>query len=214
MLILIRALPGLEASMYGFVRYDYPSNPTLSCPLLMTWLDRESVTIKLKNPLERTLTYYVKAEFSTNQIIKKVEQRIEVPPREIKTITWEVDKENIDLKYFIFANVFTSPSAALKMTATNCGTLVLKIPIAGGTKLFLATLVLVGLFLGVGLWLWLRHSEKSAPGMRAQAGWMLFVSVVVVIGVISGIFNWWFLGIVTVLLTILTVSVFLIPGKF
>lgn len=211
LLTAARVFPDLESTLYGFVKYDYPGLPSLSCPLLMTSLDRQPVTIRLRNPGENTITYYVVAQFSGIPLIVNNEQRVEVQPGETKTLTWEVGSENIDLNNFIFANIFASPSAYLKMTSSTCGSFVINLPIKGGSTIFYAGLVLAALTAVIGLWLWPRHSDFSNQATVYQFAWMRFVTVVLAIGVVAGILSYWFLGVLLLALILLSVVVFLIP---
>jgi hypothetical protein len=210
LLILARAMPDLEASMYGFIKYSYPRLTSLSCPLLMTLPDRELVTIRLRNPLDKNLSYYVKAQFSSGVIISTTAQRVELQPGETKSLSWEVGKENIDLGNLILANVFTSAASSMGMMESTCGTLVLKLPVRGGPAIFYATLFLAVLGVAVGLLLWFRNSEMSNSTAISQWWWMLIISFVVAVGIVVGILNLWFFAILTVLLVLLTTSVFLI----
>jgi hypothetical protein len=209
LLILVRAWPDMESTFYGFVKYDYPSIPSLSCPVLMTSLDHQPVTIRLHNPLNQNLNWYVNAQFSTNFIIDTKEERVVLQPGETRTISWEVGRENVDLNNFIFANVFISPAAALKMRASTCGTLVLNLPFKGGPTIFFTILVLTVLVGGFGLWLWQHHIDMSNPTTVSLTWWMRFVASVITVGVVAGILNWWYLGILTLLLTLLSFGVFL-----
>ena len=213
LLILVRAVPDMESTFYGFIKYDYPGIPSLSCPMLMTYHDRQPVTIRLNNPLDRDLTYYVKAEFSTNLIIATEEERVVVKPGETRTLSWEVGSENIDLNNFIFANVFFSPAAAMKMRASTCGTLVLNLPFSGGPVIFNIILQLAVLTSGFGLWFWPRYSDKGNPAVVYLTWWMRFAAIVIGVGVVAAIFNWWFLAILTLVLIMLSLSVFLLPQK-
>jgi hypothetical protein len=213
LLILARAWPEMEATMYGFIKFDYPALPSLSCPVLMTSLDREPVTIRLHNPLDTTLTWYVKTQFSTELIIVSADERVELQPGETRTLSWEVGKENIDLNNFIFADVFTSPAAALKMTESTCGTLVLKLPIKGGPVIFYAILFLTALGACLGLWLWLRHCDMGDPAVVSQSWGMRFIALVIAVGVLASLLSWWFLAILTLALTLLVLIGFLLPRK-
>jgi hypothetical protein len=214
LLIVARAWPDLESTMYGFIKYGYPRLTSLSCPVLMTLPDRLPITIRILNPLDKPLSVYINAQFSSPVIIRNVEDRVELQPGETKTFSWEVGKENVDLHNFILARVFTSAATTSGMRESTCGTLVLKLPFKGGPMIFYASLVLVALAGGFGLWLWPRHSDWSDPAIVSQGWWMRFDAFVITVGVVAAIMNWWFLGILTLLLALLlSLGVFLIPRK-
>jgi hypothetical protein len=211
LIILVRAWPNFESSMYGFIKYGYPGIPSLSCPVLMTTNDRQPVTIRIHNSLNKPYKLHVNAQFSAPVIVNIVIDNVELQPGETKTFSWEVGKENIDLHNFIFAYVYTSLSS--EMRESTCGTMVLNLPFKGGPLIFYASLVFIVLAGGFGLWLWLRNSDVSDPAVSSQGWWMRLLALVILVGVVAGFLNWWFLGILTLFLTILTLSVFLIPRK-
>jgi hypothetical protein len=213
LLIVVRAWPDLESTMYGFIKYGYPRLTSLSCPFLMTTLDRQPVTIRMHNPLSQPLSAYVNAQFSAPVTFINLEDIVELQPGETKTLSWEVGKENIDLPNLIFARVFTSAATSSGMRESTCGTLALNLPMKGGPIIFYASLVLTVLTGGFGLWLWPRHSDWSDPAVVSQGSWMRFVGAMITLGVVAGILNSWFFAILTLLLTLLSLGVFLIPRK-
>ncbi len=212
-LILVRAVPDLEATMYGFIKYNYPRLTSLTCPVLMTSRDQEPVTVKLRNPLDRSLSWYVDAQFSTNIIISDTSERFDLQPGESRVLSWDVDQNNLDLGYFIFARAFASSSSSLPMREATCGTLVLDLPIKGGPVIYFTILILSVIGAAVGLLLWSRNFDLTDPGAVSQTWWMRFITLVVAIGIIAGILNIWFLALLMVFLVLLTTGVFLIPRK-
>ena len=209
LLILIRAIPDMESTMYGFIKYKYPRLYSLSCPVMMTTVDSQPVTIRLRNSLERNLRWFVEAQFSTPILLETSDQTIELDPGESRQLVWEVDKHNVDLGNFIFARVFTSAAAASGMREATCGTFVLNLPFAGGPALYYATLAITIVMAAIGFWMWKRNSEMSDLGMTTQFWWMRFMCVVLIIGIISALFNFWFVALAVVLLTLLSTGVFL-----
>ncbi len=212
-LILVRAIPDLEATMYGFIKFNYPRLSSLRCPMLMTTLDRAFVSVKLNNPLDRTLSWSVNAQFSPNIVLSDTSQSFDLQPGESKEISWNVDQTNIDLGNFIFARAFASSTSSLPMREATCGTLVLNLPFKGGTTLFYIFLVLSISGAAVGLFLWSRYADVSDPGTGSQAWWMRFITLVVVIGIIAGILGSWFLALLMVFLALLATGAFMIPRK-
>jgi len=213
LLNLVTAWPDMEARLYGFVKYTTNSLSSLSCPVLMTTLDREPVTIRLHNSLDKPIIWPVRAEFSAPLEIITVDEKVELQPGETKTISWVVGKENIDLSMFIFARVFAFPASSKAMAESTCGTFILPLPIKGGPFIFYLSLFLTALGIGVGLWLWQRHSDMSDSAVFAQLSRMRFITLVIAVGIIASILSWWPLAILTLALTLVTLSVFLIPRK-
>ncbi|NJD58889.1 MAG: hypothetical protein FIA98_05765, partial [Anaerolineae bacterium] len=136
LLILVKAVPDLESTLYGFIKFNYPRLYSLSCPVLMTPLDQLPVTIRLHNSLDRNLKWFVEAQFSAPGLMDTYDQTLELQPGETRKLSWQVCKQNIDLGNFIFARVFTSATTASGMQEATCGTFVLKLPFSGGPVIY------------------------------------------------------------------------------
>jgi hypothetical protein len=209
---LLRAVPDLEATMFGFAKYGYPHLSSLACPPLMTSSDREAVTIKLDNKLDRPLTWYVAAQFSAHSLINSVEGNVELQPGESRVLSWDVGQENVSLGNFILARVYTS-GASQGMKEGFCGTFVIDLPFTGGPTIYYAAMVLTAICLGLGLWLWRRNTLLSESALISQFNWMRLSALSVVLAVVTGFMDWWFLAILCVILIILATVVVLIPRK-
>jgi hypothetical protein len=212
-LILLRAVPDLEASMYGFTKYGYPRLYSLSCPVLMTTQDNELVTIRLHNSLDRALGYFVKAQLSGPDLIVTEDENLELQPGESRQISWEINKDNIDLGNFIFARVYTLAATANGFRESTCGTFVVNLPVTGGPTIYFILLSVSIVGITIGLLLWLRYRDFSLPGTNARSGWMIFFAAVVVVGLLTSLFNFWFTAIILVFLALLSFGVYLIPHK-
>ena len=213
LLCLVRAIPDLEATMYGFIKFGYPGISSMSCPPLMTTSDRQTVAIKLKNNLDRPLAWSVTAQFSSPVLIDSVSDRLELQPGETRVLSWDVGKENISMGNFILARVFTSAAMAQGMKESLCGTFVLNLPITGGPFIYYAAVFLTALCLGLGLWLWRTHTLLSESHLVARFTWMRFTGILVILGVVSGYMDWWFAALLCVFLILLSTAVYLVPRK-
>jgi hypothetical protein len=210
LLTIARAWPDMEAALYGFIKDSYPRLRSLHCPVLMTSQDRLPVTVQLTNPLNQDLTWFVRAQFSTSLAINTVEQKLVLKPGESRMLSWDVDTTNIDLRHLILAYAFASPSAGLRMTEGTCGTYVLNVPIKGGPTIYYSGLGLSVLCVIAGFFFWLRYADLSDPAVIAQSWWMRFLALVIAIGVVTSIVGWWFIGIIALVLTMLTLIVYLV----
>ena len=213
LLILACAWPDMEAQFYGFVKYTNEPLKSLRCPVLMTTKDRLPVTIRLNNPNDKVITRVVQAQFSTRLTVDTVQEKVELQPGETKTLSWEVGEENVDLKRFIFARVFTYPATSLPMTDSSCGTMVLRLPFKGGLVIFYGAVLLAAIGMGAGFWLWLRHSDLSEPAVVTQSWQMRFIAVVIAVGVLVSYIGIWILAVLALTLALVSFSVFLMPRK-
>ncbi len=213
LLIIASAWPDLESRMYGFSRYPDEAHTPLSCPALMTTQDSGQVTARLHNPLEKTITLYVKAQMSSSLLIDTLKETVELQPGETRILSWEVGEENIDMNYFIFAFVQILPTSSLPLKGATCGTLVLDLPFRDGPVLFYAVLVLAAVGIGIGAWLWFRNIDWSDPRMVHNSWFMRFILLDIVVGVIGSILGWWAVGLVSLVILLLTWSVYIYPRR-
>jgi hypothetical protein len=212
-LTLLRAIPDLEATMYGFIKYGYPRIFSLTCPVLMTPGDREPVSIRLHNTLDRNLNYFIETQFSSPILIISSDQNLDLAPGESKVLSWEVGQENVDLGNFIFARVFTSAATTNGFHESTCGTFVINLPFAGGPVIYFSVLALAVLGTVIGFWLWRKNCEMSDPAALSNFWWMRLMMVVVAIGIITALIGFWFVAFLMVALALLATGVILIPRK-
>jgi hypothetical protein len=212
-LVVASAWPDMEAKLYGFEDFTNAQLTTLSCPVLMTSNDQKQITIKLHNPNDKAIVRKVEAELSSKLAILNYAGIVEFQPGETKTVAWEIGKENIDLNHFIFASVRAYPSKNLLLVEATCGIMVLDLPFGGGPVLFYVILILAALSLSFGLWLWTRHSDLSEPGAVSQSGFMRFLTGVIIVGVVGSILGWWIIGLLSLVIMLLTWSVYLFPRR-
>ena len=210
MILLVSAWPDMESVAYGFTRYTEETLPSLSCPAMMTVLDREPVTLRLHNPLEKAITRTVKIEVTGKYEIISINERVQLQPKETKTLSWEIGKENIDIKHLILVRAFAYPVSSLKMKEATCGTFVMNLPITGGPLIFYTTLGLAVVGVGMGIWLWRRNSEMSSIPLVSLFRRMRFITWVVSIGMVASIFSRWTIGLVALIITALTLAVFFV----
>jgi hypothetical protein len=175
----------------------------------MTAQERLPVTIRLKNPLDQNLSWYVNTQFSTPLIMTTSKETLELQPGVTRTLTWEVDKTNIDLGTFIFAHVFAS-GGRLGMREATCGTYVLPLAIVGGPTIYYGGLALSVLFAVAGLWLWLHHADMSQPTVVSRSWWLRFLFLLIALAVVTSIVSFWFFAVVLLILTMLTLIVALV----
>ncbi len=83
-------------------------------------------------------------------------------------------------------------------------------PIKGGPTIYYSGLGLSVLFVIAGFFFWLRYADLGEPSVIAQSWWMRFLALVIAIGVVTSILGWWFIGIVALVLTMLTLVVYLV----
>ncbi len=213
LLTIVKAEPDFEATMYGFTIFHYPRLTSFHCPVLMTSQDRQNVTARLSNRLDRPISWYVNSQFSSESAIISTDERIDLQPGERKEVVWEVGNENVVLGYYIFAYTLASSVSTPPRLESTCGTLVLKLPFKGGPIIFYDSLILAIMGAAIGWILWSRHADMGDAKIVSQTLWMRFMTVLVTVCVILSLFISWFLALLLVFVAFLASIVYLTQNK-
>jgi hypothetical protein len=117
-----------ESTSYGFMKRANTPFRGLSCPMFIGRNESRTVSVRVSNPTDRTLSPSVRIEISTL-----------VDPD--STIQRAVGPENIDLGSFIFVSALVSTSYPIPDRETTCGIFVLPIPQGSSLVLYLGTAI-------------------------------------------------------------------------
>lgn len=195
----------LEAAFYGFDRRGSAPLQNLRCPVLLNRNETGIVSVKISNTTDRKLAPAVRAEFSTTITPISSLDSVQLGPGESKTVEWTVGPDNIDLKRFIFSNVYIFASYPLPDREATCGTLVIDLPIRGGVLLFL--MILLGLAgMGGGLFM-LNRARPLSNRLEKALRPLTFLTVVLVLALVVSLAGWWVQGVLLLAVTLITTIV-------
>ena len=195
----------LEAAFYGFDRRGSMPLQNLRCPILLNRNETGVVSVKISNTTDRKLSPAVRAEFSTPAISISTLDSVELGPGESKTVEWTIGPDNIDLKRFIFSNVYIFASYPLPDREAMCGTFVVDLPISGGVLLFL--MVLLGLAgMGGGLFM-LNRSRPLSNRLEKALRPLTFLTIVIVLALVVSLVGWWVQAVLLLAVTLITTFV-------
>ena len=195
----------LEAAFYGFARRG--SNPlqSLRCPIFLNRNETGVVSVKISNTTDRKLSPSVRAEFSTRIAPILTLDSVQLGAGESKTVEWTVGPDNIDLKRFIFANVYIFAAYPLPDQEATCGTFIVDLPLPG--SVFLTLIVVLGLVgMGSGLFV-LNRSRMESQRLERASRPVTFITVVIVIAMLVSLAGWWVQAILLLAVTLITVFV-------
>ena len=158
---------GLEAAFYGFPRYTDEHFDGLACPLLMTRSETAFVRVTVNNPSDQVITPIMTIDISAPGLPDTEEVQVTVPAGQSRQLAWSLSSDNIDRRYFIFANANRSASYPVPSAEAFCGTLVLDVPFLGGMQILLIWLALCVVCTPLGLWMWRSSLDQSdrLPGI-------------------------------------------------
>jgi hypothetical protein len=203
----------LEAKFYGFEKMGDRPLSGLSCPVMMTKSETETITVTLTDPTDKPLQLMARADISNPIQIRTERKTLSLAPGEKNQLSWAVTSDDIDLKFFIFAKVSTYPTAAFPFRESTCGIVVVNLPGLTGNQVFAFTLAASLLCIAVGLVLW-EVSNRPLQGQRLHITYaMRFLTVVILAQMLCSFRGWWMLGgillVVAVLMIVVTISLVL-----
>lgn len=191
----------LESAYYGFARRAGAGLKGLSCPVIMTRNETDTITLKVTNPEERKLSPAIRTEISSPAIAFLYSEYVELQPGESAVREWEIGPDNVDLKRFIFAKVLVYASYPIPDREGTCGVYIVDLP--GRGIYFTWTLVIVSL-LGMGIGLYglkqINDQEGSGADLARQ---LLFLAAVVILGLLTVYMGWWLQGVLVIVIALL-----------
>jgi hypothetical protein len=196
----------LEAAFYGFQKMGDKPLRTLKCPVIMTSSETGEISATFKNPQDRPVQLMLRTDLSGPTLTTE-RTRLALAPGERKQADWTVTRDNIDLRYFIFAQVSSYPVYPFPFRQATCGIMVMNLPGLSGNQIVTWTLVASMLDLLVGLGLW-QAGNPSLPGRRQQTTYAMRILAVIVLAAIFIAFRgWWLAGLLLFLLAIIMIVV-------
>lgn len=191
----------LESAYYGFARRAGAGLKGLSCPVLMTTDEVNSITLKVTNTTERKLSPAVRTEISSPAVAFLYSDYVELQAGESAVMEWEIGPDNVDLGRFIFAKVLVYASYPIPDREGTCGVYIVNLP--GKGIIFTWALVLLSL-LGMGVGLYglsqVRDDERSGAELARQ---LLFLAVVVILGLFTVYMGMWIQGVMVLVIALL-----------
>ncbi len=220
LLFLIGALSGaalfmaanwadVESILYGFPRYGNKSTFAMHCPLIITTGETGMVTFTFENDSDVLLRPTVRFQVSNPGPFRLISERLELQPGESRQLQIEVFPEDAVLSRYIFVKMFTFATYPIRQVEQTCGILLLDWPGVTGRQVVTmgVTLALLGMPLGLGLWIAFSRPLTGRALDAARAMGALTVSIW--LGLLAVFLSWWLLGLVMMAVTILLAGVIL-----
>ena len=190
----------VESADYFFRGTTYEHFNGLRCPLLMMRSETGVIDAVFDNPTNSDDDFYYKVEISGFFSPRQIEDHISVPAHQKRSVTLTVNKDDIDLQFFIFAKIVISPNSTRPTREADCGIMVLNNSRFTGGQLFTVALVLSLLGIIVGFILWHRSSVDVNSDIHRV---MQLLGIVVLLAMIAGLVGWWLAGILFIVLALL-----------
>lgn len=193
----------LEASYYGFDRTGGARLSSLSCPIFMTATETTTVSIRLRNSTDNTIAPSIKVDLSSPLAQESLIEKADLAPGENKRLEWEIGPENIDLKRFVFARIWTYAAYPLKNQEATCGVFVLPLP--GSGVAYTWGMVVLSL-LGMGYGLFIKRDLRT-PGRNTDYERFSFLAIVITLGLVVSYLGLWLAGVLVLVLAFLVIVI-------
>lgn len=204
-LALISIWDVLEATHYFFTGATYEPFDGLHCPILITEGEQGTVAAVFNNPADQSNTFYYRVEISAEGLPRTIEDTVVVPAQGQERVQWLVDKNDIDLRFFIFVNVTVLPNALHPTRDATCGIAVLNVPGLTGGMVFAVALAISIAGIGIGLVIWQRAGfDEAARNMRRA---LQVLGGVTLLAVLAGLMGWWLIGVVLLSIGVLLIFI-------
>jgi hypothetical protein len=208
LLATITIWENVEALNYFFKGASYAPFQGLDCPRLLTRSETGVITSVFDNPTDTEDNFSYKIEIGNVVSPRIIADQIVVPAHQTKSVALTVNKDDIDLQFFIFAKITISPNAFRPTRVASCGIMVINNRILNGKQIFAIALALslLGIVFGLGLW------ERTGQNTDSNANRLMrTLALVVLLAMFAGLIGWWLAGTTLVVITML---LFLISMRF
>jgi len=194
----------LEASLFdSSIRTK--NSLRLSCPVAITSNEVGTVSVTLKNPIDREKTFNVRAHISEGFVTLKreINQQVQVVPEGKEKISWEIYPKDAAYGRIVLFRVFINASYPVPTQGNSCGVLFFDIPWLTGTQLFI---LLLGLSIGciiLGKVIWRKLTPKNDDTGQGIHNATNILVLIIYVAIILGFFGFWILGLLVFVASIL-----------
>ena len=197
LLSLLAVWADYESISYGFPRRAQAPLRGLTCPVFMGRNESRTVSLKIYNPTDRTLSAGIRTQISTSTEPLSQVEGIRLAPGEQMTLQRTVGPENIDFGMFIFVDALVYAVYPMPDRETTCGILVL--PVTNGTYPLILGTALSVLLMAAGIYL---LNKNGLPVGQSRA--LLFMVIATMLAMTLGYIGWWLAAFLLIILCFLT----------
>jgi hypothetical protein len=180
---------------------------SLRCPLMLASTETGSLSASFDNPTAEVINPTVRAVIGQESQARTVTTVLTLAPGEKKQLQWQVGQDDRVFGGLILVNIFETSQRNFPTHQGSCGIPVSPFPALSGIQGFILMFVtsLVGLSGGAALWLIGNSRLKGLLENVTNASTALAVLVVADLLLIFP--NWWGLGLLVFLITVMLVVV-------
>lgn len=195
----------VEALLYGFGQYGKQATNIMRCPHLLTPHETGHIRIRFKNTAPQTVHPTVKLQASSTQLFRSKIVSLTLAPGESQVVEWEVGREDVVWKRFIFVKMYTFASYPMRDVEQTCGILVINVPWLKGQQIYLLAVGLFVVLTGSGLFL-LLSTKSYTPSINRKRS-LIFLGAITIADVLATSWGLWPLGILLTAAAVLMIGI-------
>jgi hypothetical protein len=198
----------LEASLFDASTRADASLTTLRCPVMMTAQEIGRVSATFENPLERPVTFTIRAHISQGHVtlMREINSKLPLEPGETQTLEWTVTPDDAAYGRLVLIRVRVSAKYPLPSRDASCGILVVDLPYFTGNQItaFALAAIVLSMVVGAGLWVVANRPLRGLAHEVTRAMGVLATSILV--GLVLGLLGQWLLGTLLLVITVLLIA--------
>jgi hypothetical protein len=181
----------------------------MDCPVIMTTSDIGTVEATFKNPNDSPIQFMVRADFSGTGQFRSEPRTISLEANKSTKVEWHVTSEDIDLGYFIFAQISNFPAPKIPFRQATCGIVVLELPQFSGKQVFTFAMIVILVGIVGGLIILETYGQPLFGKFQDLTRAMKTLGVLVLLGILVSLQGLWMAGIIIFAVCVLAIGVIL-----
>jgi hypothetical protein len=179
----------------------------LHCPLMLTENETGTAYATFTNTGTWDVKLIVSSTISENYVVMYRREKVilDLAPGESKDVRWDVSGSEKVFGRFVFVKVANNRLMPIPSRVGTCGIVVINIPFLTGAEVVMIAMALTVLFLAAGMFLWFRNNQPLTGKRRDVMRSMYWLSAVIGVDILCGVFGLWLPGIVAIVISLLLI---------
>lgn len=182
---------------------------SLRCPTVITSKETGTISARVKNSLDRSTDFFVRAHISHGYVtlMREVNAQLSLDPGESERLTWEINKDDAAFGSLVLFKVTVKGSYPLPTRQGTCGVLVIDAPYLSGGQIYGLGLAISLISMVAGGTLWIINNPHVLDPQIQLTRAMAFLTISIIVGIIVSLVGWWLLGALFLVVILLAVGV-------
>jgi hypothetical protein len=196
----------IESVFYGFARYSNRPMTAMKCPVFITDAETGVVQAVIDNTVDTQIRPTIRFEVSNRGLMVPQTERITLQAGETQRLSYDLSPDNQVMGNFVFAKLVFYSAYPLPDREQTCGIRVLELGHFTGLEVSIFLTVGSVIFMLIGILLWaITHKSPHGHSLDLLRS-MSVLTIVVAVGIVSGLVASWVLGLVSTTVAVLLVG--------